>query len=1132
MKMAVSLTYCVMMLLMLTVTQTHGASHRAKRLADVVCDAGTTKIIPPRYYKLNSPGWCDTAVGLLNNDFKNMTYRLECQRWLGGALPDQVAQVQLNYCWENTDGSIEYHMGLCCQGTTTDVRCFTGSGSRDSSTNYNINYQNQLTSCLAGEVCQTTITFYGSDSSISSVMLSKGCAKAADCAAASNQSTESCKDCAVATPICTTCCTTQFCNYDIDLNSQYRPITDCPKYPCNDGPCQNGAICENTEYISDKAGYANYTCWCTIYWGGRKCTVIRTLCTFANPCLNGGTCWDRSDVAQGEFRCDCPQPFVGDRCELRSNLTCSVSDSNYRTVLTSVYWAQNNCTPRAWSVRGYPEYVVDGNQLIQRLCADDGRTAAYRIEFELMSCTRGNHPSYHWDSYHSCCYNRTPCNVAINPCLNGGTCFDYNDVAPGEYRCECPSPYIGDNCEFTNHLTCSITSQFYEMRPPVWYGYDNPRANCSTWVGTARGHPELSWPTYIPDIVNYDCINSVRRPSGGHQFVQGVDGQIRSDRFQFEATYCGRNDHLTFVKHHVCCPTCLSSPCQNDGYCQQLTYNSFVCKCPFGYNGKYCENKLTVCVITGDPHIRTFDGKTFDYQGTCKQTLAAPCNATMNPYFDVAVKSENRDGISSNVSLPSYVEIRYLNDTIGIYRSPPLLDISVIPAIVMVNGLVVDLRYVTPTYFVDYDGLTIRFEATLGLTVTFEGNYTIFVYIPTTMYQGQMCGLCGNNDNIPSNDMTLANGTYVGQLVNAGNLVGDSYVIPDPQRLSSTVCTAPLSSPFFYTPVPLSGRRKRRDVNPMACSYDMTACQLMNSTSGVFGFCIGKIGMPMATFFAESCIMDACFTGSSSVCSSVKTFVDMCIFIGAQIPCTVWQDATGCSGASYCPAGMIYKCSTKACLATCADPEAPDVCPFANKDACVCPPGELLYNGTCTASCPVGCLDQHGQLQLPGDMYAGPGCTTIRCHECANCTVPTYTNSTAGCPPGMMCTDGDACTLIPPTTDDDKGNNRNKWTTKKDIPNPTKKPVPTTTTTTKKPQPTTRTTTTTTTTTTTPTPPRCTNPPANMAAKCRAVVQVPDDAQLFRRCTEPKFYASNSASCIKENQLHQLKLQCAPYCVT
>jgi hypothetical protein len=72
-------------------------------------------------------------------------------------------------------------------------------------------------------------------------------------------------------------------------------------------------------------------------------------------------------------------------------------------------------------------------------------------------------------------------------------------------------------------------------------------------------------------------------------------------------------------------------------------------------------------------------------------------------------------------------------------------------------------------------------ETTFGLVVEFDGRWVISVYV-SSLYAGKMCGLCGNNDNDPTNDLTLANGTYVGNWPNAVVVFGDSYVVDDPEQ--------------------------------------------------------------------------------------------------------------------------------------------------------------------------------------------------------------------------------------------------------------------------------------------------------------------------------------------------------------
>ena len=69
---------------------------------------------------------------------------------------------------------------------------------------------------------------------------------------------------------------------------------------------------------------------------------------------------------------------------------------------------------------------------------------------------------------------------------------------------------------------------------------------------------------------------------------------------------------------------------------------------------------------------------------------------------------------------------------------------------------------------------------------------------------------------------------------------------------------------------------------------------MMNDPSSVFGNCISKIGMELATAMADACDMDACYTDGETVCDSVKVFVDLCLFKHSQISCVAWQEATNC----------------------------------------------------------------------------------------------------------------------------------------------------------------------------------------------------------------------------------------------
>jgi hypothetical protein len=77
--------------------------------------------ISPNYYNHNASGWCGVAVGQMGNDFYNLVYRQECQRWRGGDLPLSVAMVELTYCYEFPNATVQYRVVLCCEGLFSTI---------------------------------------------------------------------------------------------------------------------------------------------------------------------------------------------------------------------------------------------------------------------------------------------------------------------------------------------------------------------------------------------------------------------------------------------------------------------------------------------------------------------------------------------------------------------------------------------------------------------------------------------------------------------------------------------------------------------------------------------------------------------------------------------------------------------------------------------------------------------------------------------------------------------------------------------------------------------------------------------------------------------------------------------------
>jgi hypothetical protein len=104
-----------------------------------------------------------------------------------------------------------------------------------------------------------------------------------------------------------------------------------------------------------------------------------------------------------------------------------------------------------------------------------------------------------------------------------------------------------------------------------------------------------------------------------------------------------------------------------------------------------------------------------------------------------------------------------------------------------VNNVTVQLPYIGPErlYTIDPTGRFVHFETSFGLIVEFDGTWDLSVSIPKTEYSGVVFGLCGNNDNNTDNDWTTSMGVNVRDQPLAGNLLGDSFVVPDPEITDS-----------------------------------------------------------------------------------------------------------------------------------------------------------------------------------------------------------------------------------------------------------------------------------------------------------------------------------------------------------
>uniref|UniRef100_A0A674J5D4 VWFD domain-containing protein n=1 Tax=Terrapene triunguis TaxID=2587831 RepID=A0A674J5D4_9SAUR len=271
----------------------------------------------------------------------------------------------------------------------------------------------------------------------------------------------------------------------------------------------------------------------------------------------------------------------------------------------------------------------------------------------------------------------------------------------------------------------------------------------------------------------------------------------------------------------------------------------------------------STCIGTGDPHYTTFDGKKYDFMGTCIYQFAALCSEdpTLTP-FNVKVENNNRG--SKAVSFTKTVTLEVYNVTISLSQEHPRK--------IQINGVFVDLPFSHQHKFKAYiSGVHGFIQTDFDLRVSFDWYSYARVIIPNT-YANAVCGLCGNANQDPSDDLTMKDGTQTSDEIQ----FADSWKVGEVPGCSSS-CTGDCSVCSEAQKQPYKGDQY---------------CGVITRQNGPFRQCHGAIDP--APFF-DDCLYDTCqYKGhQDTLCSTISTYVTSCQARGIQIG--QWRSPSFCS---------------------------------------------------------------------------------------------------------------------------------------------------------------------------------------------------------------------------------------------
>uniref|UniRef100_A0A3P9JKT8 VWFD domain-containing protein n=1 Tax=Oryzias latipes TaxID=8090 RepID=A0A3P9JKT8_ORYLA len=355
---------------------------------------------------------------------------------------------------------------------------------------------------------------------------------------------------------------------------------------------------------------------------------------------------------------------------------------------------------------------------------------------------------------------------------------------------------------------------------------------------------------------------------------------------------------------------------------------------------------IRTCTISGDPHYYTFDNKVFSFQGTCTYVLSEQCQNEL-PYFRVEGKNEHFG--NTRVSWTGLVKVFVYNETIELVkRTTGKAKVS--------KDSSLTTSYSSYTDF--------------GLMVAYDISYYLRISLPYT-YQNATCGLCGNFNNEPGDDLRTRDGEVVSSDVvfaNSWRASGDEDPGCDAQceGLECAGCTAAQTALYSNN----------------------DHCGILQNSSGPFAACHQTL--PPQNF-VDSCVYDVCVGGGYQpiLCQSLGVYASQCQQNGIQPQ--NWRRPGFC--------GIHYESQATGCPPTCVNPNSTQNCPLPVQESCVCDTGYVLSAGECVPYAECGCRFE--------GFYYRSGQTVILDEDCGrrcSCTAGSMTCSPHGCRPNGYAT--------------------------------------------------------------------------------------------------------------------------------